>query len=152
MTDVTSPGRKPVILVVEDQPDERFLAATLLEETGFTVIEAETAEGALAILNDRGDEVSVVFSDVRTPGPIGGFELARIIGVTWPRVRVLLTSGDAGDQPSDLRVSATFIPKPWRAEDILAWVEQAAGRPAGAGSGPSVIGPGGALIPHSPEP
>ena len=45
MTDVTSPGRKPVILVVEDQPDERFLAATLLEETGFTVIEAETAEG-----------------------------------------------------------------------------------------------------------
>ena len=84
-----------------------------------------------------------MFSDVRTPGPIGGFELARIIGVTWPRVRVLLTSGDAGDQPSDLRVSATFIPKPWRAEDILAWVERRAGRPAGAGSGPSVIGPGG---------
>ena len=83
---------------------------------GFTVIEAETADRALAILNDRADEVSVVFSDVRTPGPIGGFELARIIGVTWPRVRVLLTSGDAGDQPSDLRVSATFIPKPWRAE------------------------------------
>lgn len=129
-----------MILVVEDEPDERFLAAELLEETGFRVIEAETAERALAILNDRADEVSVVFSDVRTPGPIGGFELARIIGVTWPRVRVLLTSGDAGDQPSDLRVSATFIPKPWRAADILAWVEEAAGRPDGAKRGPDVIG------------
>jgi hypothetical protein len=84
--------------------------------------------------------VSVVFSDVRTPGPIGGFELARIIGVTWPRVRVLLTSGDAGDQPSDLRVSATFIPKPWRASDILAWVEEAAGRTPEQGPGIDRIG------------
>ncbi|MCJ2047087.1 response regulator [Methylobacterium sp. J-078] len=140
MSAVTSSDARPVILVVEDEPDERFLAAELLEETGFRVIEAETAERALAILNDRADEVSVVFSDVRTPGPIGGFELARIIGVTWPRVRVLLTSGDAGDQPSDLRVSATFIPKPWRAADILAWVEEAAGRPDGARPRPDVIG------------
>lgn len=126
MSDVRPPGRKPVILVVEDEPDERYLAAEMLEDTGFEVIEAETAERALAILNERGDEVSVVFSDVRTPGTIGGFELARIIGVTWPRVRVLLTSGDASDQPSDLRVSATFIPKPWRAPEILAWLEEAA--------------------------
>ena len=148
VSDVRPAKRKPVILVVEDEPDERFLAAEMLEETGFEVIEAETAERALAILNDRGDEVNVVFSDVRTPGTIGGFELARIIGVTWPRVRVLLTSGDAGDQPSDLRVSATFIPKPWRAEDILAWVQEAAGRPAGSG-GPAVIGPGGKLIPQN---
>lgn len=140
MSAVNPPDPRPVILVVEDEPDERFLAAALLEETGFRVIEAETAERALAILNDRGDEVSVVFSDVRTPGPIGGFELARIIGVTWPRVRVLLTSGDAGDQPSDLRVSATFIPKPWRAPDILAWVEEAAGRPPRSGAGLNVIG------------
>lgn len=128
MSDVRPTGRKPVILVVEDEPDERFLAAEMLEETGFEVVEAETAERALAILNDRGDEVAVVFSDVRTPGTIGGFELARIIGVTWPRVRVLLTSGDATDQPSDLRVSATFIPKPWRAPEILAWLEEAAKR------------------------
>lgn len=126
MSDVREPARKPVILVVEDEPDERFLAAEMLEETGFEVIEAETAERALAILNDRGDDVTVVFSDVRTPGTIGGFELARIIGVTWPRVRILLTSGDATDQPSDLRISATFIPKPWRAPEILAWLEEAA--------------------------
>lgn len=140
MSAVTPPDTRPVILVVEDEPDERFLAAALLEETGFRVIEAETAERALAILNDQGDAVSVVFSDVRTPGPIGGFELARIIGVTWPRVRVLLTSGDAGDQPSDLRVSATFIPKPWRAPDILAWVQEAAGRPTQREAGLDVIG------------
>lgn len=126
MIDVRPSGRKPVILVVEDEPDERFLAAEMLEETGFEVIEAETAERALAILNDRGDDVRVVFSDVRTPGTIGGFELARIIGVTWPRIRILLTSGDASDQPSDLRISATFIPKPWRAPEILAWLEEAA--------------------------
>ncbi|GJD30894.1 Sensor histidine kinase RcsC [Methylobacterium adhaesivum] len=142
MSAAPSLDARPVILVVEDEPDERYLAAEMLEETGFRVLEAETAERALAILKDRGEEVSVVFSDVRTPGPIGGFELARIIGVTWPRVRVLLTSGDAGDQPSDLRMSATFIPKPWRAADILAWVQEAAGRSAQAHAGPDVIGVG----------
>lgn len=124
MSDVRPPGPKPVILVVEDEPDERFLAAEMLEDTGFEVVEAETAERALAILEQRGDDVAVVFSDVRTPGKIGGFELARIIGVTWPRIRILLTSGDASDQPSDLRITATFIPKPWRAPEILAWLEE----------------------------
>lgn len=124
MSDVRPPGRKPVILVVEDEPDERFLAAEMLEDTGFEVVEAETAERALEILEERGDDVAVVFSDVRTPGKIGGFELARIIGVTWPRIRILLTSGDASDQPSDLRITATFIPKPFRAPEILAWLEE----------------------------
>ena len=127
MSDTRPTGRKPVILVVEDEPDERFLAAELLEEKGFEVIEAETAERALDILHERGDGIDVVFSDVRTPGTIGGFELARIIGVTWPRIRLLLTSGDAGDQPSDLRVTATFMPKPWRAPEILTGLEEAAG-------------------------
>lgn len=127
MSDGRPIGRRPVILVVEDEPDERFLAAELLEEKGFEVIEAETAERALDILRERGDGIDVVFSDVRTPGTIGGFELARIIGVTWPRIRLLLTSGDAGDQPSDLRVTATFMPKPWRAPEILTWLEEAAG-------------------------
>ncbi|MFC6050788.1 response regulator, partial [Methylobacterium hispanicum] len=42
--------------------------------------------------------------------------------------------------------SATFIPKPWRAEDILAWVEQAAGRSPGGDAGPEVIGPGGKIM------
>ncbi|MEH3120001.1 MAG: response regulator [Methylorubrum populi] len=127
MSDTRPTGRRPVILLVEDEPDERFLAAELLEEKGFEVIEAETAERALDILHQRGDGIDVVFSDVRTPGTIGGFELARIIGVTWPRIRLLLTSGDAGDQPSDLRVTATFMPKPWRAPEILTWLEEAAG-------------------------
>ena len=132
MSDLDSkPARQPTILVVEDEPEERFLAATLLEEAGFKVVEAETAERALAILRERGDAIDVVFSDVRTPGPIGGFELARVIGVTWPRIHVILTSGDAGDQPSDLRMSATFVKKPWPALDNLNLVERAAGHHRG---------------------
>jgi DNA-binding NtrC family response regulator len=128
MSDLDSTHRRPpVILVVEDEPEERFLAATMLEEAGFQVVESETAERALAILRERGETIDVVFSDVRTPGTIGGFELARVINVTWPRVHVILTSGDAGDQPSDLRMSATFLKKPWRALDILTLIEHAAG-------------------------
>lgn len=38
MSDARPTDRRPVILVVEDEPDERYLAAELLEEKGFEVI------------------------------------------------------------------------------------------------------------------
>ena len=36
-------GRKPVVLVAEDEPLVRMLAADILEDEGFEVVEAATA-------------------------------------------------------------------------------------------------------------
>jgi CheY-like chemotaxis protein len=114
-----------VALVVEDDTELRYLAVALLEETDLRVEEASSAEEALQYLRDHADEVALLFADVRLPCLMNGVDLARTVRLKWPWVRTILTSGQplASDDgvPRDVR----FIPKPWRALDVLMEAERA---------------------------
>lgn len=112
-------------LVVEDDRDLRCLAATLLEETPLRVVEADSAEEALHYLRERADEVAFAFVDVRLPCLMDGVDLARTVSLKWPWIRVVVTSGDASARVDLLPRSATFLPKPWRALDVLVEAERA---------------------------
>ena len=57
----------PVVLVVEDEALIRMLAVDVLEEAGFEVIEAPSADYAVLVLDKR-DDIRVVFTDVDMPG------------------------------------------------------------------------------------
>ena len=116
-------------LIVEDDPDVRDLAAALLEETPLDVVEVESAEAALACLQDRGGEVAMMFADVRLPGEMDGVQLAKAACKLWPTVRVVLTSGDPGALSDDLPEGVTFMPKPWRGLDVLVQAEKAIHHP-----------------------
>jgi DNA-binding NtrC family response regulator len=113
-------------LVVEDDPDVRSLAGAMLEETDLKVIEVESAEEALALLEKHGDAVALIFADVWLSGRLDGVDLARNVKRRWPSVRVVVTSGDPGDRLSDLPRGAAFLQKPWRALDVLVAAEKAA--------------------------
>ncbi len=80
------------ILVVEDNPDVRDVAVSLLEQLGYRAIEAETAAAALEVLAS-GKDVALVFSDVVLPGPTDGLALARAVIARYPRIPVVLTTG-----------------------------------------------------------
>jgi PAS domain S-box-containing protein len=82
------------ILVVEDNPDVRAVSATLLEQIGYHVLFAESADDALNVLA-RDSNVDLVFSDIVMPGDMDGIGLARAIRVRYPAIAVLLTSGYA---------------------------------------------------------
>jgi CheY-like chemotaxis protein len=112
--------------VVEDDPEVRSLAAAMLEETDFEVVEVESAEAALAFLDRHGAEVALIFADVWLSGAIDGVELARIVQRRWPTVRVVVTSGNPGERLQDLPHGAAFLQKPWRALDVLVAAEKAA--------------------------
>jgi DNA-binding NtrC family response regulator len=118
-------GSPSFALVVEDDPEVRSLAAAMLEETELQVVEVEAAEEALAFLERNGAAVALIFADVWLSGPVDGVELARIVKRRWPSVRVLVTSGDAGERLHDLPRDASFIQKPWRALDVLVAAEKA---------------------------
>jgi len=92
----------------------RLLIAMHLAEHGFSVVEAASADDAVAILQED-DLVALVFSDIQMPGETDGVGLAQWIGRERPDLKVLLTSGRA--------VPATagawpFIPKPYRPENV----------------------------------
>ena len=122
------PDKPPhVALVVEDDPDVRSLAATLLEETDLDVVEESSAEDALAYLREHAADVALLFADIRLR-KMDGVDLARIVKRDWPWIRVLVTSGNAGDRVSALPRDARFIPKPWRALDVLIEAEKVSAR------------------------
>ena len=113
----------PLVLVVEDEPFVRMIAAEGLEDAGFEVIEAATADDALKILNARND-VGVLFTDVNMPGSVDGVELARMVHERWPALRIIITSGrdrpGLGDIPDDGR----FVAKPYRPGEVVHAIEQ----------------------------
>jgi PAS domain S-box-containing protein len=80
------------ILVVEDNPDVRNVAVSLLEQLGYRTVEAETAAAALEMLSS-GRDIGLVFSDVVLPGQTDGLALARTVTERYPRIPVVLTTG-----------------------------------------------------------
>ena len=101
-------GHGETVLLVEDNAALRRVAVRHLGDLGYTVIEADGPQAALAILAKR--RVDLLFSDVVMPGPIDGAELARRAREAWPDIAVLLTSGFS-DHALEGRVGAAHLLK-----------------------------------------
>jgi len=114
-----------ISLVVEDDAELRRLMTTLLEESEFNIIECESAEAALATMLLRGQDVSMIFADIRLSGVMDGIDLAREVKMRWPHLMVVLTSGNAGEYPERLPPGVVYMPKPWNAVSILAAAQHA---------------------------
>jgi two-component system cell cycle response regulator CpdR len=106
---------KPIALVLEDDLLQREMAVVLLEESEMGVIECESAEEALRVLEKMGTGVSMIFTDVQLAGKIDGVELAHFATHCYPDIHVIVTSGLALSIPE----GATFLPKPWLPLDVL---------------------------------
>ncbi|MCB5176623.1 MULTISPECIES: response regulator [Microvirga] len=116
-----------VALIVEDDVEVRELAAALLEETDLQVTEASSAEEALDYLRHHAEDVAFLFADVRLPCLMNGVDLARTVRLKWPWVRTVLTSGQPlADTSEDMPRDVRFMPKPWRALEVLMEAERAA--------------------------
>jgi CheY-like chemotaxis protein len=121
----SQPFRSTMAVVVEDDEDQRLLSATLLEEADFEVVECDTAEAGLKVVRERRDDVELIFTDVQLPGKMDGIEFATKVHELLPDVAVIVTSGAAGDRIKELPSGVDFLPKPWRALDLLMRAEKA---------------------------
>jgi CheY-like chemotaxis protein len=108
---------KPLAIVVEDDEIQREMASVVLEECELDVIPCETAEAAAAILESLERQPTMLFTDVQLPGALTGADLAYLVRSKYPDARVLVTSGD--DPPPPLPDGARFMPKPWRAVELI---------------------------------
>ena len=114
-------GRGEVVLVVDDEPLVRRALARALGSRGYTVLEADGGEEALALLDARG-RVDLLLSDVVMPG-MRGPELVRAFRLRCPGRPALLMSGYPGtDDPGGVAVD---LEKPL-APDALARAVRAA--------------------------
>lgn len=124
--DRTSPSHSSVtIMVVDDNEPSRTIAARMLRDEGYRVVEAQSGEQALDRLADA-DDVHVVLTDIAMPGGIDGLELARKVTALWPWRRVVLMSGYARIFPQ-LNTSAAPFPlliKPFAADQLARQIRE----------------------------
>ena len=115
------------ILVVEDKRIVRKMAKAVLTRLGYSVLEAENASKALALLQ-QGSQVHLLLTDILLTGHLNGFDLAREATRRWPELKVLFMSGYAEltrPQHEELGVSLLVIDKPFTKEEIARKVRQA---------------------------
>jgi len=112
---------KPTALVVEDDDIQRSIVAFLLEECEMEVIECDSGEDAARVLRDSGNDLSMIYADAHLAGEMSGIELAHLARQRFPKVHVVVSSGDLS---VDLPRGATFMRKPWRPIDLLREAER----------------------------
>jgi two-component system, response regulator PdtaR len=111
-------AKRPVVLIVEDEFLIRMDAAELIRSAGFDVVEAENADVAISILEDRRD-ITVVFTDVQMPGSMDGLKLAAAIRGRWPPIKIVATSGLSNIGEGDLPAGSRFLPKPYSSRQVI---------------------------------
>jgi PAS domain S-box-containing protein len=85
------------VLVVEDEPQVRRMAARALAQAGHRVLEAADGRDAISLLARAGQGIDLVLTDVAMPG-MSGRELAERLREARPDVRVIFMSGYADDE------------------------------------------------------
>ncbi len=113
------------ILLVDDEPSIRLLAAEVLEEQGYIVHQAHDAEAAMLRLS-RGDPIDILITDLGLPG-IGGRELAATGLVLHPKMKILFITG-YGDHAQRQHATAppgqTLLNKPFSMTTLATRVQE----------------------------
>lgn len=83
---------RPLTLLVEDDAEVRRVVRLQLTSLGYPVLEAESGDEALAMLENI-DDIGLLVSDIVMPGQLNGRALAVAARRLRPRIRVVLMSG-----------------------------------------------------------
>jgi two-component sensor histidine kinase len=115
------------VLIVEDEMLLRMRAVDIVEDAGFTALEAINADDALAVLESRSD-IELLFTDIQMPGSMDGLKLAHAVHERWPLIKIILVSGQLkltdGDRPPDSR----FFGKPLDVKHMIAEMQDMMGK------------------------
>ena len=119
-------GSSTNVLVVEDEMVLRMRAVDIVEDAGFTAVQAVNADEALAILESRSD-ISLLFSDIQMPGSMDGLKLAHAVHDRWPAIKIVLVSGRVKLSDTDKPADSRFFGKPLKVKQMIAELQDMVG-------------------------
>ena len=117
----------PNVLVVEDEMILRMRAVDIVDDAGFTSVEAVDADEAVAILESRSD-IALLFTDIQMPGSMDGLKLAHAVHERWPPVKIILVSGQLKLANIDIPANSRFFGKPLESGAMIAEIQNMIGR------------------------
>ncbi len=124
--DVPFPAPGTTILVVDDERVTRRVAYRILNEQGYRVFEAASAEEAMSVLDMAHRYIHLVLLDVVMP-VVDGVQLGANILARWPSLKLLYMSAHPAEVLSEhglteLRVK--FLAKPFTHDELLRKVHE----------------------------
>ncbi len=126
-------GQGETVLVVDDEPTVRMLVTEVLEELGYTVIEATEASAGLQVL--RSDvRIALLVTDVGLPGGMNGRQLAEAGRTIRPDLKVLFVTGYAEHAVLDdgqLEPGMHVLTKPFGMEALAGKIRELIGNQSG---------------------
>ena len=127
-----SPVGNETILLVEDEEGVRTFVKSALQRFGYSVIEVESAEAALAVLDTLPAPVHLLLADV-VLGGMSGPDLASRLRCDRPEMRVLLMSGYPDHRGQGLHTAPEpeeWLQKPFSAQTLLTKIRHVLGHEA----------------------
>jgi CheY-like chemotaxis protein len=97
-------------------------AIDIVEDAGYTSVEAVDADEAFAVLESRSD-IALLLTDIQMPGSIDGLELAHAVHKRWPPIKIILMSGQLKSAELDIPADSRFLQKPLDAAKIIAQMQ-----------------------------
>lgn len=115
-----------VVLVVEDEMLLRMRAVDMVEDAGYTSVQAVDADEAVAILESRSD-IALLFTDIQMPGSMDGLRLAHAVHERWPPIKIILVSGQLKLADIEIPANGRFFGKPLEANIMIAQLQSMIG-------------------------
>ena len=120
------PRGSETILLVEDEESLRMMIREILEDTGYTVLEASDPEEAPAIARSHQEPIALAMTDVVMPR-MSGAKLAESLKTVRPESRIIYMSGytnEAIGHRGVLEAGVAFLQKPFTTESLLRKVRE----------------------------
>jgi CheY-like chemotaxis protein len=119
-------SRRPIILIVEDEPALRQLYATQLTMSGFDVLQAGNGADAIATTSERSPDV--VLMDLSLPG-VDGWEATRRLKADDRTAHIPIVALTAHDGAGELERATHagcdwFVPKPCPPDALITEVRR----------------------------
>jgi CheY-like chemotaxis protein len=116
------PHKNPTILLVEDEELVRDMIAEELRDAGFHVLEAADGEAACSLLTAQ-DGVDVLFTDIRLPGQLDGWAVARLARQSRSALPVVYATGYTLDRSAEVS-GAIFLNKPYQPSLVIETIQK----------------------------
>lgn len=113
-------GGTETILIAEDEPDLRELTRIFLEDYGYKVLAAASADQAIKTAERMGEPIHLLLTDVIMPG-MSGRQLAERILTKRPQIRIMYMTGYTDDmvvQHKVLEPGVQLLQKPFTRADL----------------------------------
>lgn len=107
------------VLVVEDEPRVREVTVARLEHLGYRVIDVESADRAMSLLEAR-PEIDLLLTDIVMPGSMSGIDLADSVRHKWPDIRILFSAGSSkqADELHEQGKLGPWLRKPYKQGEL----------------------------------